>query len=390
MKILKLLIGILLLVSCNKPEPIELKTYEPHQLNGRITNDKTLSKDTIWELHNRVSVVDGAVLTIEPGTLIKAALGTGSSASTLIIAKGSKIMALGTKEEPIIFTSINECPIGTKGMWGGIIILGKAVGSFTGNVDEFQIEGIPASDLSGRYGGNDNNDNSGVFQYVSIRHGGADIGAGNEINGLTLGAVGRGTVIDNVEVVDNVDDGIEFFGGTVNATNLLVWGQGDDGLDIDQGYSGTISNAMIVLTQASDHALEIDGPEGTNAGSFMIDGVTVIGATENCSAIGVDGEIADFRKGATGICSNILVQDFALEKDVELDNVADAINYDNGTLNFINWEVITNCGATISDIFKDMSNTTTFTQDAINFASIVTNPTVGCTSDFEWTYYSNY
>ena len=386
----KLLIALLLLGSCAKPEPIQIKTYEPHQLNGRITSDKTLSKDTIWELHNRVSVVNGATLTIEPGTIIKAAPGSGSNASTLIITTGSKIMALGTKEEPIIFTSLQEAPVGARGLWGGVIILGEATGSFSGNVDKCQIDGIPASDLAGLYGGNNNNDNSGIFQYVSIRHGGTEIGEGNEINGLTLGCVGDGTIVDNIEVMDNVDDGIEFFGGTVNATNLLIWGQGDDGLDIDQGFAGTISNAMIVLTKVSDHALEIDGPEGANLGSFTLDGITIVGATDNCNALGVDGEIADFRKGATGICNNILVQDFALGKDVELDNVADATNYANGTLNFINWEVITNCGVTISDIFKDRSNTTTFTQDAGNFASVVTNPTVGCTNDFEWTYYKNY
>ena len=386
----KLLIALLLLSSCIKPEPIKIKTYEPHQLHERITSDKTLSKDTIWEIHNRVAVVNGATLNIEPGTIIKAAPGTGSNAATLIISKGSKIMALGTKEEPIIFTSLQEVPIGARGLWGGVIILGEAVGSFSGNVDKCQIDGIPASDSTGLYGGSNNNDNSGIFQYVSIRHGGAEIGEGNEINGLTLGCVGDGTIIDNVEVIDNVDDGIEFFGGTVNATNLLVWGQGDDAIDVDQGYAGTISNAMIVLTQASDHALEIDGPEGFNVGSFIIDGVTIIGATENCSALGVDGEIADFRKGATGICSNILVRDFALGKDVELDNVADATNYANGTLNFVNWEVITDCGVTISDVFKDRSNTTTFTHDASNFASVVTNSTVGCTNDFEWTYYKNY
>lgn len=385
----KLLIALLLLGSCTKPEPIQIKTYEPHQLSGRITSDKTLSKDTIWELHNRVSVVNGATLTIEPGTVIKAAPGSGSNASTLIITTGSKIMALGTKEEPIIFTSLQEAPVGARGLWGGVIILGEATGSFSGNVDKCQIDGIPASDLAGLYGGNNNNDNSGIFQYVSIRHGGTEIGEGNEINGLTLGCVGDGTIIDNIEVMDNVDDGIEFFGGTVNATNLLIWGQGDDGLDIDQGFAGTISNAMIVLTKVSDHALEIDGPEGANLGSFTLDGVTIVGAIDSCNALGVDGEIADFRKGATGICNNILVQDFALGKDVELDNVADATNYANGTLNFVNWEVITNCGVTISDIFKDRSNTTTFTQDASNFASIVTNPTVGCTNDFEWTYYKN-
>jgi hypothetical protein len=389
MKILKLLIGLLLLVSCDKPEPIELNTYEPHELRGRIKTDKTLSKDTIWELHNRVSVVDGAILTIKPGTLIKAAPGTGSNASTLIIAKGSKIMALGTKEEPIIFTSMEEVPLGVRGMWGGVIILGEATGSFTGNVTEFQIDGIPASDQIGLYGGNNDNDNSGIFKYVSIRHGGAEIGEGNEINGLTLGAVGRGTIIDNIEVVDNVDDGIEFFGGTVNATNLLVWGQGDDGIDIDQGYAGTISNATVILTDVSDHALEIDGPEGSNTGSFTLDSITVVGATENCNALGVDGEVTDFRKGATGICSNVLVQGFALGKDVELDNIADATSYTNGDLKFINWEVEQGCNITLIDIFKDKSNTSTFTQDASNFASITTNPTVGSNMDLQWTYYLN-
>ena len=387
---MNLLIGILLLVSCDKPEPIELNTYEPHELRGRITTDKTLSKDTIWELHNRVSVVDGAILTIEPGTLIKGAPGTGSNASTLIITKGSKIMALGTKEEPIIFTSMEEVPVGVRGMWGGVIILGEATGSFTGNVIEYQIEGIPASDKDGLYGGNNDDDNSGIFKYVSIRHGGADIGEGNEINGLTLGAVGRGTVIDNIEVVGNVDDGIEFFGGTVNATNLLVWGQGDDGIDIDQGYAGTISNATVILTEVSDHALEIDGPEGSNTGSFTLDSITVIGATENCNALGVDGEVADFRKGATGICSNVLVQGFALGKDVELDNVADATSYTNGDLSFINWEVEQGCNITLIDMFKDKSNTSTFTQDASDFASITTNPTVGSNMDISWTYYLNY
>ena len=93
---------------------------------------------------------------------------------------------------------------------------------FAGNVTEFQIEGIPASDANGLYGGNDATDNSGTITYVSIRHGGGEIGEGNEINGLTLAGVGSATTINNIEVVANVDDGIEFFGGTVNASNLLV------------------------------------------------------------------------------------------------------------------------------------------------------------------------
>ena len=180
---------------------------------------------------------------------------------------------MGTAAEPIVFTSVADNielgqTAGTnlteddRGLWGGLILLGNAPVSLDGDAAEAQIEGIPASDTNGLYGGSDPADDSGTVQYVSIRHGGALIGEGNEINGLTLGGVGSGTTIDNVEIVGNVDDGIEFFGGTVNATNLLVWAQGDDGLDIDQAYSGTIDNAVVVQGSISDHGLEIDGPEG--------------------------------------------------------------------------------------------------------------------------------
>ena len=153
----------------------------------------------------------------------------------------------------------------------GLLVLGKAPGSFKNDVTEFQIEGIPAEETNGLYGGSDPADNSGIINYVSIRHGGTSIGEDNEINGLTLGGVGTGTTITNVEVIGNQDDGIEFFGGTVNASsNLLVWGQGDDGLDIDQSYAGTINNAIVIANSTSDHGLEIDGPEGSMEGSFKL------------------------------------------------------------------------------------------------------------------------
>ena len=134
---------------------------------------------------------------------------------------------------------------------------------------------IAAEETNGLYGGSDPADNSGTINYVSIRHGGTSIGEDNEINGLTLGGVGTGTTITNVEVIGNQDDGIEFFGGTVNAYNLLVWGQGDDGLDIDQSYSGTISNAIVIANSTSDHGLEIDGPEGSMEGSFKMENIIV-------------------------------------------------------------------------------------------------------------------
>ena len=149
-----------------------------------------------------------------------------------MIARGGKLFANGTADAPIIFTSVaDEIMPGQKvspnldpnldGLWGGLIILGNAPISAASDV--VQIEGIPPSDANGLYGGSDATDNSGAITYISIRHGGANIGEGNEINGLTLGGVGNGTTISNVEVVGNQDDGIEFFGGTVNVSNALVW-----------------------------------------------------------------------------------------------------------------------------------------------------------------------
>ena len=174
----------------------------------------------------------------------------------------------------------------------------------------------------------------------------------------------------------------------------MVWGQGDDGLDIDQAYAGTIDNSMVILNDASDHAFEIDGPEGSATGSFTITNSTIIGAADGCNAAGVDGEMADFRKGATGTTLNILSIDFAAGKDVELDDAAHALSYTNGTLVFNNWEIVWIDGCTgeaVTDIFDDKSNTSTFEADAPNFSAVVSAPTGNAganTSNFSWTYAS--
>ena len=385
-------------------------------LEGNITTNKILDANKIWLIKGRVAVTDGATLTIPAGTILKAEAGTGADASTLIIARGGKIDAQGTADKPIIFTSISDnilvdgtypsvgssLNVDSRGLWGGVLILGKAPCSFSGDVTELQIEGIPTSDTNGLYGGTDPEDSSGTIKYVSIRHGGAEIGEGNEINGLTLGGVGKGTIIDNIEVIANVDDGIEFFGGTVDASNLLVWGQGDDALDIDQAYAGTIDGALVVLTSASDHGFEIDGPEGTAEGSFTLKNVTVYGATFNCNATGVDGEMADFRQGATGSLENILFSGFASGKDVELDASADAATYMAGKLTFTNIDIIHPLDTdgnvcsdveTLDKIFDDKTDPaeSTFESDALTFAEIVTEKQNGNGVDesiFSWTFYS--
>jgi len=364
-------------------------------VSGMISESTTWTNDNIYVLNQKVVVPSGVVLTIQAGTIIKGTEGTGSLASALIIAQGGKLNAVGTATEPIIFTSINDnIEVGqtagtnldetNSGLWGGLIVLGYAPSSFSGDVDVVQIEGIPADDTFGLYGGEDATDNSGVYQYISIRHGGALIGEGNEINGLTLGGVGSGTIIENIEVVANVDDGIEFFGGTVNATNLLVWAQGDDAIDIDQGYSGIIDNAIVILGANSDHAFEIDGPEGTATGSFTLRNSTIVG-----NAVTENGEYADYRSKAMGRTENIYAYGFKSSSDVELDNDGVATNYNDGLLTFGAWEIVLPTGVSeVTDIFVNKAETV----EVSGFGSTTTavsegENTVGATTSLlSWTY----
>jgi hypothetical protein len=282
-------LAALALTSCKTPEPVENKDKI---VTGLITEDTYWYADTAYEMAGKVVVEEGATLFIEAGTVIKSRDGQGSTSTALIVAQGGKIEAVGTADAPIIFTSIydeGQLDESDMGLWGGVVILGRA--PISAAAVPSLIEGIPANLSYGEYGGVDSLDNSGVFKYVSIRHAGTLLGDGNELNGLTLGGVGSGTVIDQIEVVGNLDDGIEFFGGCVNASNLLVWAQGDDAFDIDQGYSGTITNFLNIEGSESDHALEIDGGEGTwNAEFEMLDG----------TLISTDGVECHFRDGAAG------------------------------------------------------------------------------------------
>ncbi|MBN2683058.1 MAG: hypothetical protein JXR58_11160 [Bacteroidales bacterium] len=212
-----------------------------------VTDDGSGVGTTTWKTGNtyilagRVFVNDGQVLTIEPGVVVKGRAGEGENASALIVARGGKIYAEGSAEKPIIFTAESDNLTGNidyleKGLWGGVIILGNA--ALNSEPGESSIEGIPIGEPRGIYGGNVDSDNSGVFKYVSIRHGGSNIGEGNEINGLTLGGVGSGTTIEFVEVISNKDDGFEFFGGTVVCKHLISAFNGDDAFDYDEGWRG--------------------------------------------------------------------------------------------------------------------------------------------------------
>ncbi len=256
---------------------LNIQAFPAISVTQNITANTTWETGKIYILEGRISVLSGVTLTIQPGVIIKGREGSEANATALLIARGGKLMAEGTSDSPIIFTSVadqilpgdiespNLQPT-LNGLWGGLLILGKA--PISAEAEAMQIEGIPASDLNGLYGGNDATDNSGSLKYISIRHGGANIGEGNEINGLTLGGVGSGTIIENVEIVSNQDDGIEWFGGTVNVKNAIVWNTGDDALDTDQSWGGTLDNFIVV--NPGDECLELDGPEGIMVAKHLI------------------------------------------------------------------------------------------------------------------------
>ncbi len=230
----------------------------------------TLTADSTYVLMEKVFVEEGATINIPAGTVIKGEPGTGLDASALIICMGATINANGTASNPIIMTALSDDVTDAtdmdptaRGLWGGLIVLGKAPTT----VGTGAIEGI-GTDVRGAYGGSDAADNSGTIRYVSIRHGGSEIGEGNEINGLTMGGVGSGTTIEYVEVYNNNDDGFEFFGGTVNTKYLIAAGCADDSYDWDEGFKGKGQFWVVVQgTDGADRAIEADGLDGDSRGA---------------------------------------------------------------------------------------------------------------------------
>ena len=203
-------------------------------LSGNINTTTTLTSDKVWTLKGYVYVTDGAKLIIQPGTTI---ISDVAEKGALCIERGAQIIAEGTATKPIIFTSGKAVGERSPGDWGGIIILGKAK---TNRSSEPTIEG----GIGRAFGGTNDADNSGVLKYVRIEYAGIAAMPNSEINALTLGGVGSGTIIENVQTVYANDDAFEFFGGTVNAKNLYAYATADDDFDFDFGYTGTITNGI--------------------------------------------------------------------------------------------------------------------------------------------------
>jgi hypothetical protein len=203
-------------------------------LTGNINTTTTLTSDKVWTLKGYVYVTDGAKLIIQPGTTIVSDV---AEKGALCIERGSQIIAEGTQSKPIVFTSGRPEGQRSPGDWGGIVILGRAK---TNRSSEPIIEG----GIGRPYGGTNDSDNSGVMRYVRIEYAGIAALPNSEINALTLGGVGNGTILENIQTVYANDDAFEFFGGTVNGKNLYAFATADDDFDFDFGYTGTITNGI--------------------------------------------------------------------------------------------------------------------------------------------------
>ena len=236
-------------------------------LTGSISSDLTLDASKTYFLNGTYSVESGATLTIPAGTIITADLETGDAVSTyIVIQKGGAIDIQGTASNPVVLTS----NVTTAGSWGGLVIAGDA--TTTEGVDAVaEVGGII-------YGGSNDSDNSGSIDYLVIEYAGAQINAESQFNGLSLYAVGNGTTITNVAILNGTDDGVEFFGGTVNASNFYLENNEDDAIDWTEGWNGTLSAAYILHTSDFSTVVEADGVNN-NPTLENISAVSTVGGT---------------------------------------------------------------------------------------------------------------
>jgi hypothetical protein len=265
----RLTLGLIVLsMSCKKSDDSSLppggggdtSTSKTPDIRGIINADQHWTKDKTYRLRGYVYVTNNATLTIDPGTKI---VSNKDSAGVLVIYRGSKIQAVGTAAEPIVFTSNETSP--TPGDLGGVILVGQA----KGNGNHSVIEGGVDAAFSA-FGGTNNSDNSGALKYVRIEYAGKAVNPGDEVNGLSLYAVGDATTIDYVQVIRGLDDAFEFFGGTVNCKHLIAYNCADDDFDMDDGFSGRIQYAVSIKDPAFTDA---KGTTGDVSNNFEVDNV---------------------------------------------------------------------------------------------------------------------
>ncbi len=280
-------------------------------LSGVYTEDLTLDPDVDYVITGPVLMASGTTLTIPAGMTIKAQP-VGVNAY-IAIQQGARISAIGSASSPIILTSNASAP--SSGDWGGLVICGSAPINSTadGSTD------TSTSEVGGlSYGGNTPADNSGSVQYVRIEYAGGAIDGNAELNGLSMYAVGSGTTIDYVEIYEGSDDGVEFFGGTVNASHIVIVNAEDDSIDWTEGFTGTLTDIYVQHGTSHDKAFECDGynTDFSNEGGYFsapnVSNVTIVGANDGSEAVRL-------RAGTQGLFTNLVLTDFDEAFDLDGD-----------------------------------------------------------------------
>ena len=285
-------------------------TSQNVELNGNITADLTLDADNTYTITGPTVVTDGVTLTIPAGMTIKAAA-TGADVY-LAVAQGGKIIAEGTSTQPIVMTSASQTP--NAGDWGGLIILGKApINSVASGTATSEIGNLP-------YGGSDANDNSGILRFVRVEYSGGKASGQSENNGISFYGVGNGTTVEYIQVFEGKDDGVEFFGGTVNVSKMSVVNAEDDSIDWTEGYSGTITDAYVKHGTTHDKGIEADGFNtdlGNNSSPVFWSSPSITNLTIVGLGSGSSSEAVRLRAGTRVFMENVHISGYGEGFDLD-------------------------------------------------------------------------
>ena len=315
------------LSSCNNNGKDPVADPDDYTLGGRLTEDLTLKQGETYMLESSLQVVAPATLTIEPGVTIIADESAGSdNIIYILIEQGARIMAEGTASEPIVMTSENKEP----GAWGGLHICGKA---------HTNAEGETTSEIGNApYGGNEDNDDSGVLKYIRIEYSGLALDSEHEANGISLYGVGAGTQISYIYVVDGSDDGIEFFGGSANIDHCVVENCTDDSYDWTEGWDGSAEYIIAYQSVAEcDCLMECDN-NGDNNDATPVANPTIRYATFIGNNSSENHRGLRLREGTYVNLSNALV--CGKPDPITLDTPQTVASFDNGKSSISNTVIV--------------------------------------------------
>ncbi|ACY15111.1 hypothetical protein [Haliangium ochraceum] len=312
-------------------------------VDADIAADATWTADKTYVLAAKIYVVEGAALTIEPGTQV-----IGDPGAALIVTRGSSINAEGTADAPIVFTSARPEGSRTTGDWAGLVLMGAA--TLNREATESNLEGLDEEDPRSAFGGDDDAGNCGTLRYVRVEFAGDELKVGEELNGLTIAGCGAGTTIDYVQVHRGKDDGIEFFGGTASMKHVVISGASDDSLDWDLGYRGNIQFLIVnQLDGIGDNAFESDN-NGDALDAEPRSAPTIYNATLVGSP---DSRGMRLREGTWGVMRNFIVMNFGVTA-VDVNDAETAAGTGDGSLTIEN-SIFFNIGSDGESYFEDES-----------------------------------